>query len=84
MNTVYIMLRAFSSTFKMSFLRKRRKKEIIAVWLAEVIQDLKRCHDALKASTGKIDQLKDNVIILQKTKLQNVEQQIKVQNETVG
>ena len=58
------------------------KKEITAVWLVEVIQELKRCHDALKASTGKVDQLKDNVISLQKTKLQNQEQQIKVQNET--
>ena len=50
----------------------------------EVIQELKRCHDALKTATGRIDKLKDSVIALQRCKLDNHEQQIKIQEETVG
>ena len=46
------------------------KQETVAEWMMEFVLDLKRCDDVLKTASGKIYELKDNVISLQGTKLQ--------------
>ena len=48
------------------------------------VETIKHSYDVLKPSTRKIYQLMDNVISLQKEKVQNKEEQIGVQSETVG
>ena len=52
------------------FADKKYSKEIVSVWLVETIKQLKQSYDVLKLSTAKIDQLMDNVISLQKEKIQ--------------
>ena len=59
------------------------KKENVVEWMLESVQSLKRCHDALKASSQKIDSLKDSVISLQETKIQSQAQLLTMKNETV-
>ena len=43
---------------------KDAKKESVVEWMIESVQSLKRCHDALKVSSQKIDLLKESVISL--------------------
>ena len=59
------------------------KQETVAEWMMEFVLDLKRCHYVLKTASGKIYELKDNVISLQGTKLQKQEQLLEENSRAV-
>ena len=60
-----------------------QEKEQLAKWLLDITNVLARSQQTLKNVVGKFDEMKDTIISLQHTKIQNQEQLLEVKQQSI-